>query len=245
MRKFIFALLIVVLLIPQKAKPQNGAATAAALVGTAAAVGAVILAIEDLKERAELRATQWVLSNHPELTSFSLKTLDFENKKLKDMSNTTVISFKIQEFTPADKPALNGKKYVLLGFTSFGWINEQGIDFNKVSWYLVDPKEWMKMMVSYTKVASEEKNNTTIEEKLKKGVIVNRGVKVGAKTVIPFYKLEGDMYVVTDYSQDMKLVYNERSLGIFLKNTGNLVQMRRQSLIDMHEFLYPSDSSEE
>ena len=30
-------------------------------------------------------------------------------------------------------------------------------------------------------------------------------------------RLTGDMYVVTDCSYDMKLVYNERSLGIFPK----------------------------
>ena len=242
MKKVILALLILQLLNSQKVKSQNAAATTAAIVGTAAAIGAVVLAIEDMKERAELKATQWVLANHPELTSFSLKTLDFDNKKIKDMSNTTVITFKVQEFTPTNNPVLNGKKYVLFGFTSYGWISDQGIDFSKVNWYLVDSKEWLKMMTAYTKVSSAEKNNTLIEQTLSKGLIVNRGVKVGSKMQIPFYKLDGDMYLVTDYSQDMKFVYNEKSLGIFIKNTGNLVQMRRGSLIDIHEFFFSDQS---
>ncbi len=83
-----------------------------------------------MEEKAELTATQWILSNNPELTSFSLKTLSFDGKKLKDMSETSVITYKIQEFTPTDNPELDGRKQVLFGFTSQGWINEYGIDIN-------------------------------------------------------------------------------------------------------------------
>ena len=54
------------------------------------------------------------------------------------MSSTSVISFKIQEFNPTDHPVLDGKKQVLFAFTSYGWISDQGVDFNKVEWYLVD-----------------------------------------------------------------------------------------------------------
>ena len=70
------------------------------------------------------------------------------------------------------------------------------------------------------------------------GKIVNRGVRVKGKNMIPFYKMEGDMYVVTDYSNEMKFVYNERSLDIFLKDTRDLVQIKRGSLIELHDFFY-------
>jgi hypothetical protein len=33
---------------------------------------------------------------------------------------------------------LDGKKQVLFGFTSYGWIAENGIDVNKVKWFLID-----------------------------------------------------------------------------------------------------------
>lgn len=46
------------------------------------------------------------------------------------------------------------------------------------------------------------------------------------------------MYLVTDYSPEMKLIYNEKTLGIFLKKTGNLVQMGRSAVIDTHEFFF-------
>lgn len=238
MKKSILFLTLIVLSIPKNARAQdNGAAIAAAATGIMA-IGAGIAAIEDMKERAELTATQWVLANHPELKSFSLKTLDFDGKKIKDMSTTSVISFKIQEFTPSDDIALDGKKQILLAFTSYGWINDHGIDFSKVDWYLVDKNEWMNMMIAYSKVSSKEKSESVLQEKLANGVIVNKGVRVKSKLEIPFFKLEGDMYLVTDYSSDMKLVYNERTLGIFLKKTGDLVQMRRGAVIDIHEFLF-------
>jgi hypothetical protein len=82
-------LIIIVLLIPKYSTAQTS--NAAAIAGIAdglMAIVAGIAAVEEMKERAELTATQWVLSNHPELKSFSLKTLDFDRKKLKDISST-------------------------------------------------------------------------------------------------------------------------------------------------------------
>lgn len=239
MKKLTFALIIIALLVPKQSNAQSNGASAAVAVGAGLlAIGAGIAAIEDMKERAELTATQWVLSNHPELNSFSLKTLDFNGKKLKDMSSTSVISFKIQEFNPTDNPKLDGKKQVLLAFTSYGWISDQGIDFNKVDWYLIDSVEWMNMMVAYAKVASKEKNETILKDVLTHGIVVNKAIKAKGKPEITFFKLEGDMYLVTDYSLEMKLIYNERTLGIFLKNTGNLVQMGRAAVINTHEFFF-------
>ncbi|RIV31540.1 hypothetical protein D2V08_13930 [Flagellimonas lutimaris] len=223
-------------MVPKHTEAQNDGAAIAGAVGALALIGTGIAAVEQMKERAELTATQWVLSNNPQLTSFSLKTVDFDGKKLKDMSSASVITFKIQEFEPQDDPVLNGEKFVLLGFTSHGWINEYGIDFNKVNWFMLNKAEWTKMMVSYVKIASGKDSN--IEKDIVNGKIVNRGVKVKGKNIIPFYKMSGDMYVVTDYSDQMKFVYNERSLGIFLKKTQDLVQIKRGSLIELHDFFY-------
>jgi hypothetical protein len=179
-----------------------------------------------------------VLTNHPEYSKFSLKTLDFDGKKLKDMSSTSVITFKIREFDiKGDEPEL-GKKLVLFGFTSFGWINEYGIDFNKVKWFLIDSDEWMNMMTVYSKVASGEKNEETIREALRNGKVLNKGIKVKKGENIDFYRIDGDMYLVTEYSPEMKFIYNERSLGIYLNETMNLIQIGRGELIKIHEFFF-------
>lgn len=241
MKKLILIVTATLLLFPKQSKAQNnaGAALATAAVATAGIIASAILTSEDMKEHAELQATQWLLANHPEFSTFNLETLDFNGKKARDLSSTTVISFKLQEFTPKPNPTLDGKKYVLFCFTSYGWINDQGMDFSRSNWYLINDTEWLNMMVSYTKVASEEKNENTLREALTAGLIDNKGIKVKGKIIVPFYKLNGDSYLVTDYSQDMKFVYNEKSLCIFLKKTGDLVQMKRQTIIDTHAFLFP------
>ena len=238
MKKLLLLTIICFLILPTKVNAQNDGAVAAGIAGGLLAIGAGIAAVKQMEEQAELNATQYILANHPELSSFSLKTLDFDGKKLKDMSAVSVISYKIQEFTPEDKPVLDGEKQVLFAFTSQGWINQNGINFDKITWYLIDKEEWMHMMVAYVKVSSGEKDETTLKSTLKKGKVVNKGVKVKSKLVIPFFKLNGDMYVVTDYSDELKLVYNERSLGIFLKASKDLVQMGRGDLIKIHEFLF-------
>lgn len=237
MKKLLIVLILVMYLTPKTSNGQEGAA-AAGIVGGLVAIGVGIAAVEQMKENAELTATQWVLANNPELTSFSLKTLDFDGKKLKDMSTTSVISFKIQEFTPSDKPELDGKKQVLFGFTSHGWINEYGIDYEKVKWHLIDATEWMNMMIAYASLSSEIKDQTQLKSILKEGKVVNKGIRVGGKLAVPFFKLSGDMYVVSDYSADMKLIYNEKSLGIFLKHSNDLVQIGRGDIISIHDFFF-------
>ncbi|TVZ46926.1 hypothetical protein [Olleya sp. Hel_I_94] len=241
MKKSLLILILIITIIPKQSYAQNKGEAIAGIAGGLLAIGAGVAAVEQMKEKAELTATQWILTNRPELTSFSLKTLDFNGKKLKDMSAVSVITFKIQEFTPEDKPELNGKKQVLFGFTSSGWISEYGIDFEKVSWYLIDDSEWLNMMVAYVKVSSGESDEVNLEATLKEGKVVNKGVKVKSKLVIPFFKLTGDMYVVTDYSSKMKLLYNERSLGIFLKETSDLVQIGRGDIIKIHDFFFDEE----
>jgi len=239
-RRILPLLIILCVIIPRNNFAQSNGAGIAAVAGGIIAIGAGIMAVEDMQERMELTATQYLLANHSEISNFSLKTIDFSGKKVKDLSKTSVLSFKIQEFIPKDNPELNGRKHVLLAFTSYGWVNDQGIDFSKVNWYLIDSEEWSNMMTAYAKVSSNEKNDITIKEKLATGVIVNRGVRVKGKLEIPFFKLEGDMYVTTDYSKEMKLIYNENSLGIFIKKSQDLIQMRRSTVIDIHEFLFPN-----
>ncbi|MCX7550271.1 hypothetical protein [Xanthomarina sp. F2636L] len=238
MKHYFLVLLLLSMIFPRQASSQNDGAAIAAAVGGAIAVGAIIASIDQMEEQAELTATEWILHNHPELTSFSLKTMSFDGKKAKDMSATSVITYKIQEFVPEMDPELKGKKQVLFGFTSPGWISDYGIDFNKVNWFLIDETEWMRMMVAYVKVASDEKNESNLNNSLKEGKIVNRGVKSGSKLAIPFFKLTGDMYVVTDYSERLKLLYNERSLGVYLKETRDLVQIGRGDIIDIHDFFF-------
>ncbi len=235
-----FSIFIIIILLSGHtrvvAQNNNSAATIVAAGAVAAGLG-TLLAIDNLEEKFELMATQKILSMKPELNNFTLKVLNFEGSKAKDMSNVSIMVFKIQEFTPADGRRLLGDKKVLLAFSSSGWVNQYGLDYNKIQWYLLDKTEWINMMGAYTKMASSQKNDEILKELISKGVVVNKGIRLDGKLVIPFFKLDDDMYISSDYSNTMKLVYNEKSFGIYLKNTNDLVQIRRTTIIDIHNFL--------
>lgn len=258
MKKTFIIFLIFFFIIPKELHAQKNEDTALAIGAGLLAIGAGIAAVESVKEQMELSATQWLLSNRDDITDFSLKTLSFNGVKWKDMSSVSVIAFKIQEFDTNNMQyksytsksrtgktkvikgdlILSGKKHVLFCFTSSGWVNQNGLDVDFLNWFLVDAEAWMKMMVSYVKLSSDQNDENLIKETLVSGRVKSSGIKVKSEYVIPFYKLEGDMYVVTDYSPEMKLVYNEKSMGIYLKETQDLVQMRKKTMGDVHEFFF-------
>ena len=77
-----------------------------------------------------------------------------------------------------------------------------------------------------------------------------KGLKNGRFYVIEFAKLNGDVYSVLDYSDEFKVVFNEGSLGLYLKEMivdnkdmrrggvrGDLVQIKRQALTKAHAHL--------
>ncbi|MDG1042339.1 MAG: hypothetical protein P8O96_05770, partial [Flavobacteriaceae bacterium] len=108
----------------------------------------------------------------------------------------------------------------------------------RLRWFIIDEEKWIDMMVSYVKAASGKNDKDLIENTLRSGKIVNLGVKVKSKNVIPFYKIGSDMYLTIDYDENMKFIYNEKSFGIYLKETKDLVQMSRNVVIDIHKFFF-------
>ena len=58
--------------------------------------------------------------------------------------------------------------------------------------------------------------------------------------VLEFNKMDGDSYLVLDYSEEFKIVYNERVMGLFLKETYDLLQVKSRTVIRTHEFLFPT-----
>ncbi len=241
MKKNITLLLILVCLIPQNLQAQKNDAAIASGVGALAAIAVGVASIEQMKEQVELQATEHILNEYPDLNRFLLTTLDFNGKKLKDMSSVSVITFKLREFEVGEDEVIFKNKMVLFAFTSNGWINENGVDFNKVMWHLVTVDEWLNMMTAYTKLATGEEDESYIKKALKKGEIHQKGIKGSQGERIDFLKIGGDMYLVTDYSDEFKFVYNERSLGMYLKETQDLVQIGRRDLVRIHNFIFLED----
>ena len=211
---------------PKQVTAQNNDGVAAAAAGLLA-IGGAIAAIEQIKENLEQVAVEQVLTAYPYLVNFELKTGSLKGTKLKDLSSVGVITF---EITDRD----SGKKYVLFAFTSQGWANEYGVDFSKLLWKNFTLDKWKKFMQNYIQTASGVE--LTVDE-VAQSKIVNTGVKQGSKFILKFDKIGGDVYLTSDYSDEFKIVFNERSMGLYLKATRDLIQVRRKAIIKAHEHL--------
>ena len=237
MKKFLITTLVLIILIPSKISSQNNDGAAAAAAGILA-IGAGIAAIEQLKEQLEQKAVEEVLTAYPDLINFELKTGSLKGTKMKDLSSVGIVTFEIRDLDTSDK-------YVLFAFLSNGWSNQFGVDYSKLKWKLFSNSEWNKLMQAYIKTAS--KTEISVEE-VAQSKIVNKGVQKDKKYIVEFSKIKGDVYYTSDYSDEFKIVFNERSLGLYLKQQnpdefrkggprGDLVQIRRKSIIRAHSFL--------
>ncbi len=89
-------------------------------------------------------------------------------------------------------------------------------------------------------------------EKTNKYVSLYRGLKVdqfsitaGHKAapnasgieVAKLLKIGGDTYLVNDYSEDFKIIYNEKSLGLYLKESRRLVQLSTSVVNSITDFI--------
>lgn len=237
MKKLFTITLVIIMLIPSKAKSQNNEGAAAAAAGLLA-IGAGIAAIEQLKEQLEQKAVEEVLTAYPSLVNFELKTGSLKGTKMKDLSSVGIVTFEIKDIDSSEK-------FVLFAFLSNGWSNQFGVDYSKLKWKLFSRNDWNKLMQAYIKTAS--KIEISIDD-VASSKIVNKGVQQNKKFIIEFSKIKGDVYYTSDYSDEFKIVFNERSLGLYLKESnpdefrrggprGDLVQIRRKSIIKAHSFL--------
>ena len=237
MKWFLIISLVLIILTPSKISSQNNDGAAAAAAGILA-IGAGIAAIEQLKEQLEQKAVEEVLTAYPDLINFELKTGSLKGTKMKDLSSVGIVTFEIRDLDTS-------KRYVLFAFLSNGWSNQFGVDYSKLKWKLFSKNEWNKLMQAYIKTAS--KTEISIEE-VAQSRIVNKGVQKDKKYIVEFSKIKGDVYYTSDYSDEFKIVFNERSLGLYLKQQnpdefrkggprGDLVQIRRKSIIRAHSFL--------
>jgi len=73
--------------------------------------------------------------------------------------------------------------------------------------------------------------------------ISSNGLKLNNKIVFPFYNLDGDDYLVTDFNKEMKIFANENSLGIFLTETYDSILISRILLNKVHSFINDGEVS--
>ena len=220
--------IVSLLLFPTNTKAQDEgiAAAAAGLL----AVGGAIAAVESLKESLELRAVEYILREKPDFVDFDLSTNTLNGVKANDLSNVGVVTYELIN-------NVNDQKLLLFAFTSEGWWNEYGVDYSKILWKFFDKKSYAGLLAKYLTLAvGEDVSDVDVAT----GMFRNKSFTKIDGDVLEFNKMDGDSYLVLDYSEEFKIVYNERVMGLFLKETYDLLQVKSRTVIRTHEFLFPT-----
>tara|TARA_B100000768_G_C11181854_1_gene333284 strand:- start:100 stop:783 length:684 start_codon:yes stop_codon:yes gene_type:complete len=224
------------MLFPQKSEAQKDE-TIAAVASGLFAIGSALAAIEQMKEQLEHKAVEEILANHG-MEKFKLKTGTLDGVSAKDMSSIGVVTFEIENYD-------DGKRYLLFSFLSSGWINQYGVNFNKVRWMLFNQSEWNSLIKTYVETAARKEFPA---EDIGICEINTKGIKKGNDYILTFTKMDGDTYLINNYSEEIKIVFNEGNLGLYLKqmnndkrelsdSRGSLVQIRRRALIRAHSHI--------
>ena len=239
----------------------------AAMVGAAAVIGAAVVQREQLEEKIELLGTNYVLENFKtKAFELSLNGLKDQSKAF-DPSTISIYAFNYSELDPVNRAPIIGGRKVILMVLDNGWINEYGLDITKIKFYPINQQNWNVLYFKYLSLASgidilnskiphytESKpktdqsfilrNNKRIYKsdettEISFTTLTNRGL-VENKTgdlILPFTTINSDSYVVDDSLEDYKVVYNERSLGLFINSLSRLVQIRTSIVSDITFYL--------
>lgn len=152
---FIFTILIIT-----NAQAQPGK-TALIAGGSAILAGVAIYAsVEQVHEGLEQQATEWFLANHPDERLFRLKIKSVSGTKLSDLSNVSCMIYTVHTYNPESRKIKD--KFILLGFHSRGWINENGVNFQKISYYLINRNQWEEFIKLWVETVSPVKIDWSI-----------------------------------------------------------------------------------
>lgn len=258
--KKITTLLALLMLTNFNSYSQNKGGGLAVAAGVIAGAAAAVAIMDQIEEELELFATEYVIENY-NYDAFELKIEGLsDGAKNSDPSSVSVVAFNITPLDYEFGNYINDKRSTLLVFFDSGWRNEFGIDITKVKFKTFSKEEWNGVISKYIELASgavvkdgkvpnystDKKDDaggnviksdgkeyyfTGRELELKFIQFGRRGLQNGNRTVLPYKNIKGDSYFVTDYNNDFKIIFNEKSLGLFLKDIGRLVQIK-SSLLD-------------
>ncbi len=121
--------------------------------GSAIIAGVAIYAsVEQVHEGLEQQATEWFLANHPEERLFRLKIKNVTGTKLSDLSNVSCMLYTVHTYNPESRKIKD--KFILVGFHSHGWINDNGVNFQRISYYLINRDQWEEFVKLWVETVS-------------------------------------------------------------------------------------------
>ena len=63
------------------------------------------------------------------------------------------------------------------------------------------------------------------------------GLKKAGQIIYPFYNLKGDDYLISDFSDQYKIIANEKSMGLYIKGAQESILIQRRLINKIHSFL--------
>ena len=88
---------------------------------------------------------------------------------------------------------------------------------------------------------NEEKTTVNIKEVS----VSSFGLKLDRQVIYPFYNLKGDDYLVKDFSNEYKIIANEKSMGLYVKDQKESILIQRRLMNKIHAFLNNLEIEEE
>lgn len=248
--------------------------------GAAEAAIQLQLYIEDL----ELQATNYILATRPDLTSFRVKLMGIDNTSLLDFSNVEVFCFALVSYDKNSLEEIDRNVFMLT--TSKGWINENGIEFEKTTWKTYDNlffnelyREFVDLVtpfeiqgeniplikrveesefdfndpnyfITYNKRGGIKEFNYADYSQLypismllterTKFKLLDKYISYNDNSIITeihMIKRGGDDYLVRDFDDEIKIVYNEKRFGLYNKKTQELTKLDLYVLNKANMFL--------
>lgn len=237
MKKAIVFLLITFISFNTQAQNDKSAGIATAAMGLAA-LGAGIVIKDKMEESAELAAAQYLLSQDLEGRNFYLKLLDLDAEKGSSDSYAGITTFTltVNNTIGGTEFRMDGEKYVMLYLKLADAINEYGtpVDMNK--WLVLNFDDWLDIFSEYVMLASFQKDKENLKTVLSTSKLVSRGIVQDNSVVVRFFKLNGDTYIAKKYNDQFKLVYNEKSMGFYSIQSGDLVLLGIKDMARIQDF---------
>lgn len=243
MKKTIILLLLNALCITSKAQSNIGTA-AAAVVTAGATIASAAIAYDRIVESCEREMVEWVLQNKnlDKKDKFELSLFSFDATKKSELSNVRVIPF---YFKRKGKP-----KEILLNVLSPNWVNENGLKYTKTRVYTIDKNYFRKLMQAYINLAkpNDLKYQINIDsipttgflfkdklDDFSKIVNISKNlIEFENSHVFTFEKnISGDIHIIEDFDEDFMIDFNEGHLNLFIKQTGELIKIKRDFLTSM------------
>lgn len=80
--------------------------------------------------------------------------------------------------------------------------------------------------------------STSLTLNLVKYKNIDNSGKVKEEIAFPLSKYSGDTYLLKDFSHEFKIIYNENSMGLYIKSLSRLVQLKRSTVNLINNYLH-------